>query len=87
MQVLLPRVDFFDRNGYVPSILGCFTDAARTDELLAYVKQNFPADAQDRAEEAATVIRFNAASKQRELPALDPWIAARLAQPPQNPGK
>ena len=64
---LLPRVDEFDRNGYVPSILGCFSDASRAEELLPSIAgaERIRGDARKRAMEAAEGIRFKAASKQR----------------------
>jgi aminopeptidase N len=74
---LLARVDSFDRNHYVPSILGSFSDAARADELEAYVKTNVTDDTMQKAREAAEGIRLKAALKQRELPGINQWIATQ----------
>ena len=77
---LLPRVDAFDRDGYVPQIIAAFSDAARADELEAFVKANVAEDALDKARQMGEEIRFKAALKQRELPVIDHWIAAQLAK-------
>jgi aminopeptidase N len=74
---LLARVDPFSRGNYVPSILAAFTDAARAAELEAFVQLNPAHDAQTRAREAAEQIRFKAALKERELPAIATWLAGR----------
>ncbi len=79
MNELLPRVDAFERNHYVPSILSSFCDAARADELETFMKTNAPADAQEKVKETAESIRLKAALKQRELPGIDRWIAAHRA--------
>ncbi|MDB6112142.1 MAG: pepN [Pedosphaera sp.] len=81
---LLARVDSFDRNNYVPAILGSFSDAARADELEAYVKSNVAEDAREKAKEAAEGIRFKSAFKQRELSGIDRWIGVQLADPKTN---
>jgi aminopeptidase N len=77
---LLGRVDSFERNNYVPSILDAFSDAARADELEAYVKKNLPRAALAKSREAAEAIRFKADLKTRELPAIDKWVAAPRGQ-------
>ncbi len=74
---LLARVDPFSRGNYVPSILAAFSDAFRAAELEAFVQLNPANDAQIRAREAAEKIRFKAALKERELPAIAAWLAAR----------
>jgi len=74
-KALLAKVDAFDRNNYVPSILGTFSDSPRADELEAYVRSHFPRDALVKARESAENIRFKAALKQRALPEIDAWIA------------
>ncbi|MDB6017623.1 MAG: pepN [Pedosphaera sp.] len=77
---LLARVDSFERNNYVPAILDTFSDTPRADELEAYVKTNVTEDALDKARQTAEGIRIKAAIKQRELPAIDQWIARRLVK-------
>jgi aminopeptidase N len=74
---LLARADPFSRGNYVPSILAAFSDAPRAAELEAFVQANPANDAQIRAREAAEQIRFKAALKERELPAIARWLAGR----------
>ena len=74
---LLARVDPFSRGNYVPSILAAFSEVARAAELEAFVQLNPANDAQVRAREAAEQIRFKAALKERELPAIAKWLASR----------
>ncbi len=74
---LLSRLEAFRRNAYIPSILGAFNDAARADELEAYVKANISENALTKARETAEQIRLKAALKQRELPAIDRWVAGK----------
>jgi aminopeptidase N len=76
---LLPRVDSFERNSYLPSLLNTFSDAPHAEELETYVKANVSEDALPKAKEAAESIRFKAALKQRALPEVDRWVAARLS--------
>jgi aminopeptidase N len=80
MKQLLAGVEAFRRNGYVPGILGAFSDAARADELEAYVKANIGEGARVKARETAERIRLRAAIKQRELPAIDRWITGKLTE-------
>lgn len=75
---LLAKVDSFERNSYVPSVLGSFSDNARADELEAYCKSNVSGDGMTKAREGAETIRFKAALKQREMTAIDQWISAQL---------
>ncbi len=77
MKQLLAKVDSFERNLYVPSILSPFSDAARADELEAYVQENVSEDAMVKAREGAEAIRLKATLKQRELSAIDQWIMAQ----------
>ena len=76
---LLAELEAFRVNGYLPAIMGSFSDAARADELEAYVKENVGEGAVPRAREAAEGIRFNASFKERELPGIDSWVQAQLA--------
>ncbi len=80
MKELLAELEAFRVNGYVPAIMGSFSDAARADELEAYVKENVSEGAVPKAREAAEGIRFNAGFKERELPGIDRWVQALLAQ-------
>jgi hypothetical protein len=73
---LLAKVDSFNRDDYIPSILGSCSDAARADELKAFVATNVSEDASAKADETAEDILFKAALKQRELPQIDQWVEA-----------
>jgi hypothetical protein len=77
MPELLAQVENFRRDNYVPGIMGSFSDAARADELEAYVKENVGEGAVTKARETAEAIRLRAALKERELPVIDQWIAAQ----------
>ena len=79
MKELLAQIESFRRNGYVPAIMAPFSDAARADELEAYVKQNIGEDGLKKARETAEGIRLKAALKRRELPGIDRWVEAQLA--------
>ncbi len=78
LQELLAKVDSFDRNNYVPSILSSISDNARAGELEDYVANHVSEDALVKAREAGEEIRFKAMLKQRELPIIDRWVAAQL---------
>ncbi len=80
MPELLAQVETFRRNTYVPGIMGSFSDAARADELEAYVKDNIGEDGMTKARETAEGIRLKAALKERELPVIDQWVAERTAK-------
>ncbi|HXD01260.1 MAG TPA: M1 family metallopeptidase, partial [Verrucomicrobiae bacterium] len=80
MPELLAQVESFRRNTYVPGIMGSFSDAARADELEAYVKDNLGEDAMTKARETAAAIRLKAALKERELPVIDKWVAEQAAK-------
>jgi aminopeptidase N len=78
IQELLAKVDSFNRDDYVPSIFGSCSDAARADELKAFVAANVSADAAAKTDETAEDILFKAALKQRELPQIDRWVGAAM---------
>jgi aminopeptidase N len=77
---LLAKVDSFDRDDYVPSILGSCSDAARADELKKFAA-SVSEDSVAKADETAEDILFKAALKQRELPSIDRWVAASAQTP------
>jgi aminopeptidase N len=77
---LLARVDAFDRNKYVPSIFSAFSDLTRAAELEAYVRAHATPDAAPKAAESIEGIRLRAKMKQRELPAIDNWVASMLQE-------
>jgi aminopeptidase N len=81
IEALLKQVTFFGRNRYVADIMAPFTDAARADELEAYVKKNLPPDAMAETLKTSDRIRHYAAVKQRELPAIDAWVKERVKNP------
>jgi aminopeptidase N len=76
LKELLAKVDSFNRNDYVPSIVASCSDAARANELKAFVAANVSTDAAAKANETAEDILFKAALKQRELPPIDRWVEA-----------
>jgi aminopeptidase N len=80
MTQLLGRMEEFTRNLYVPSILGAFSDAARADELEKYVAEKVSAKGATKAKETAESMRLRAALKQREIPAVDQWVAAHSSK-------
>jgi aminopeptidase N len=77
---LLGRAEEFRRNGYVPSIMIGFNDAARADELEKFVREKVSLKGATKARETAEAIRLKAALKERELARIDRWVAnqARL---------
>ena len=77
LKELLGQLESFRRNTYLPAIMSPFSDAARADELEAYVKENMGEDARAKAQEAAEGIRFKAGWKERELPGIDRWVATQ----------
>ena len=85
MKELLAELEAFRVNGYVPAIMGSFSDEAHADELESYVKQNIGEGALPKAKEAAEGIHFNASFKEHELPGIDKWVEAQLSS--ANPSK
>jgi len=82
IQALIAKVDSSSRNNYVPSIMNSFSEAARADELEAYVQKHVAEGAVVKARETGEEIRFKAMLKQNELPVIDQWVKARN---PVNP--
>ena len=78
---LLKQTTFFGRNVYLPRIANGFNDATRAGELEDFVRKNLPADAFAEAAKTGDLIRLLAAVKQRELPAIDAWMKARVKLP------
>jgi aminopeptidase N len=74
LKSLFAKLSNFERDNYIPSIFTSFSDNARADELLAFVKKNVSSDSLMRAREVAEEIRFKAGLKRRELPRIDAWI-------------
>lgn len=81
MKELLNQVEAFRRNGYVPGIMSGYCDAARADELEAYVKKNVSEEALPKARETAASIRLKADIKKRELANVDKWVSAVPSSP------
>jgi len=71
---LMRKTSFYSRNYYVARVMDAFSDAARADELEAFVKANLTAAAIPIAARTADAMRHRAALKQRELPRIDEWI-------------
>jgi aminopeptidase N len=76
MPQLLARTEEFTRNFYVPVIMSAFGDAAHADELEQYVRENSP-KGMTKAKEIAEGMRLASAIRDRELPGIDNWIAAK----------
>jgi aminopeptidase N len=87
MKELLDKLETFRRNGYVPSIMGAFSDGDRADELETYVKANVSENALTKAKEAAEAIRLKAALKKHELPGINAWVAAELSNKNRRPDR
>jgi hypothetical protein len=73
---LLARTEEFMRNIYVPAIMSAFNDAAHADELEQCVRENAP-KGMTKAKESAESMRLASAIRQRELPGIDSWVAAK----------
>jgi aminopeptidase N len=76
MVQLLARTEEFVRNHYVPDIMSAFGDAAHADELERYVRENVP-KGMTKAKESAASMRLASAVRERELPGIDSWVAAK----------
>jgi aminopeptidase N len=81
MSQLQARNEEFRRNIYVPAIMSGFSDAAHADELEQYVRENWP-KGMTKAKEFAEGMRLASAIRDRELPGIDSWVAAK-SQPVQ----
>jgi aminopeptidase N len=81
MSRLMARTEEFMRNIYVPAIMSGFGDAAHADELEQYVRENSP-KGMTKAKEFAESMRLCSAIRERELPGIDNWVAAK-SQPVQ----
>jgi aminopeptidase N len=81
MSQLLARTEEFGRNMYVPAIMSAFADAAHADELEQYVREHSP-KGMTKAKESSESMRLASAIRERELPGIDNWVAAR-SQPVQ----
>lgn len=77
LAALLAQIPNDSQFSLVPSVFRSFTDTRRADELLDFVRENFPAAAMPEAAKAAAAIRRRASLKAKELAAIDAWIAAR----------
>jgi aminopeptidase N len=80
---LLAKVDYFDRNNYMPSILASFSDTERADELEAYAKKNGNEDALVKTRETAEEIRFKAMLKRKQIPAINDWVKSTIQTQPK----
>jgi aminopeptidase N len=80
-EALLKQETYFGRNEYLANFAQYFTDAARADEVEAFVRERLSADFLPETAKAVDVIRLNAGVKQRELPVIDAWIKDRVKLP------
>ena len=86
LQELLNRVDTFERDNYVPAILGNFSDRAHADELRTYARKSADPDAAyDRVRETVEAIRLKADLIQHDLPDIDVWVAQRFNEGHNQP--
>jgi aminopeptidase N len=72
---LLAKLPAFGRNRYFPTVAAAFNDAARADELEAFVAGKLPPEARPETAKIAEQIRFKAVLKARVVPEIDAWIA------------
>ncbi|HUG13156.1 MAG TPA: M1 family metallopeptidase [Opitutaceae bacterium] len=61
----------------VPFTFRVFNDGERADELVEFVQKHFPPEAMNEARKAAERIRRQAATRDRELPRIEKWLADR----------
>ena len=80
LKLMQQRFGFFRWNRLLANLAAGFIDSERADELVRFAKQNLPAQGQREADNAANLIRFRSDLKKRELPKIDQWIAAKIAQ-------
>ena len=80
LKLMQQRFGFFRWNRLLANLGAGFIDSERADELVRFAKQNLPAQGQREADNAANLIRFRSDLKKRELPKIDQWIAAKIAQ-------
>jgi aminopeptidase N len=71
----------FERYDYAPDIMNAFYEAERADELEAFMKAKFPAEAAVTGARVAEAIRDRAAFRTRELAALDAWVKTQAPVP------
>ena len=81
IQELLAKVDPFDRDNYVPSILATFSDPIRADELESYVKNHISFDALVKARQTSEEIRFKSMLKEHQIPEIDQWLKTQPTNP------
>ncbi|GAB1488252.1 M1 family metallopeptidase [Opitutaceae bacterium] len=71
----------FERYDFAPDIMNAFYEAPRADELEAFMKAKFPAEAAVNGARVAEAIRDRAAFRARELATLDAWVRAQAPVP------
>jgi aminopeptidase N len=67
---------FLTRNTFFPAIAESFSEAARADELIAFVSEQVGAAGAAEAARMAELIRFRAGLRARVVPQVTAWIAA-----------
>lgn len=71
------KLDSLGKVRFAPNVMRGFADAQRATELEQYMEQNYPAAAKSEVVKAAEEIRTKADLKQRVLPQIAQWIAAK----------
>jgi hypothetical protein len=61
--------------------MNSFAEAERADELEAFMKAKFPAEAAVNGARVAEAIRERAAFRARELTELDAWVKSQAPLP------
>lgn len=74
LKEILLKVVSFNRDTFIPSVMGAFSDFARADELEAFVRSNISREAAVKASETATEIRVKATIKKEQIPAINLWL-------------
>ena len=71
------RLDTLNRSTFVARIAAASNDLKVAAELQAYAAKNIPSDAQGEVKVALAKIRNGAEIRDKRLPQIDAWIAAR----------
>ncbi len=74
-------LDTLTRSTFVAGIAETSRDPKRAAELEAYAAKNVPPDAQGEVKVALSRIRTTAEIREKRLPQIDAWVAARAERP------
>ena len=73
-QAVLELVDAASKWAYIPRLAATSTDRVVADKVQAYTERSIPADVRDASRRTVAYIRLQAATKDRQLPALESWL-------------